>query len=315
MRTTLRAVSIDSKECKARGETLLKRIKKCDSKHGRHDIHFDSKKSYELSLLSEARFAVLGGEAFRIAGEQCWYDSAKAYALAASLSADESHKALLYTEAGTIAEKMDIPFSTEYYRSAVSAHCDALEFKAAALLQVRMAENYAKHESLSTSIEEFEKASRFFSAAGMVNEAEQALRKVAYLLGKTGKFIESSTRYKSLAMSQLDRNTTLFNAPRYALRSAILLCVGASSSSPLDLSSVQNLIDEMCMKDCRFSESSELAFVEDILFAISSTDLDQFADCVYSFNAIAELDDMMLEAFEQLREQIVPNNQASDERE
>lgn len=251
---------------------------------------------------------MLAGEAFRIAGEQCWYDSAKAYALAASLSADQSSKALLYSEAGMIAEKMDIAFSTGYYRSAVSAHCDALEFKLAALLIVRMAKNYEKHDNLPASIEEFEKASRFFSAAGMVNEAEQALEKAAYLLGKTGKFVESSKTYKSLAMSQLDRNTTIFNAPRYALRSAILLCVDASSSSPMDLSMVQDLIDDICKKDCRFIESRELAFVNDILHAISSTD-NQFADCVYSFNEIAELDDMMLEAFEEMRENIVSNKQ------
>lgn len=211
-----------------------------------------------------------------------------------------------------IAEKMDhIAFSTDYYRLAVSAHCDALEFDSGAMLQVRMAKNYAKHDNLSASIEEFDKAARFFSAAGMVNEAEQALEKVAYLLGKTGNFVESSKTYKSLAMSQLDRNTTIFNAPRYALRSVILLCVDASSSSPLDLSGVQDLIDEIRKKDCRFIESRELAFIHDILHAISSTDLACFADCVFSFNAVAELDGMMLEGFEQLRENIVSNKQTN----
>jgi tetratricopeptide (TPR) repeat protein len=230
-------------------------------------------------------------------------------ALAASLSADQSSKALIYSEAGMMAEKMDITFSTEYYRQAVPAHCDALEFKAAALLQVRMAKNYEKHDNLPASIEEFHKASRFFAAAGMVNEAEQALEKAAYLLGKTGYFVESSNTYKQLAMSQLDRNTTIFNAPRYALRSVILLFVDASSSSPIDLSDVQNLIDEMCTKDCRFIESRELAFVNDILHATSCADLDHFADCVYSFYEIAELDDMMLELFEQMRENIVSNKQ------
>jgi len=312
MRTTLRAVSIDPKEWKEKGNTWLQRVRKHrDSDNKRHNhIHFETKQSYELSLLAELRFAVLAAEAFRIAGEQCWYDSAKAYALAASLSADQSSKALFYSEAGKIAEKMDnIAFSTEYYRQAVTAHCDALEFKAAALLIVRMAKNYAKHDNLSASIEEFEKASRFFEAAGMVNEAEQALEKAAYLLGKTGNFVESSKTYKRLAMSQMDRNTKIFNAPRYALRSAILLCVDASSSSPLDFSGVQDLIDEICKKDCRFIESRELAFIHDILYAISSTDLDQFADCVYSFNEIAELDDMMLNAFEEMRENIVSNKQ------
>jgi hypothetical protein len=81
MRTTLKAVSIDPKEWKEKGNTWLQRVKKQrDSNNKRHThIQFETKQAYELSLLAERRFAVLAGEAFRIAGEQCWYDSVKAY--------------------------------------------------------------------------------------------------------------------------------------------------------------------------------------------------------------------------------------------
>jgi len=302
-RTALRAVSIDQKEWKAKGTQLLQQAKR-SSRNGRHeDIRFDTQQARDLSLISEIKLTFLAGEAFKIAGE--WYDSAKAFARAAALSGDAKHDpemaASLYVEAGVVAEKLDSFSSSDYYRQAVSQHCNALEFKAAAMLLERMANNFMKKDELVASLEEFQRASKLYSAAGEFDDADRTLERAAYLLGRTGDLIESSNSYKTLAMSQARRNTTIFNVPRNALRSVILLCCEKPFSE------VQDLIDQLCQEDCRFEESRELEFIHDLMQSISFKDLDKFADCLHSFNEAYELDDLVLDSLKGLVNTIVQN--------
>ena len=304
-RTALLVVSIDTKEWKARGEQHRQQAKKSSNRHDRHDHipRFASQQSYELSLLSEIRFTILAGEAFRVAGE--WYDSAKAYALAAALTRDAAASASLYTEAALLATKLDISFAHDYYKHAVSQHCNALEFKSAALLQERLANIYAKKDNLESSLEEIQKASKFYRAAGMEKEANRALERAAYLMGKTGDLVKSSNTYKSLVMRLLmNKKTQIFNVPRYALRSFMLLFLETTSKSDVSdvscFSEVQDLIDEICQKDCRLDESSEVEFMYDIMQAVSCSDIHRFIDSVYWFNEIDALDDLMLDVLERL---------------
>lgn len=305
-RTALRAVSIDAKESKAKGIRYLKQAEnvcKHKSANDRHEhINFDTQQAYSLALVAEINFNLLAADAFRIAGDQCWYDSAKAFAHAAALAGDAKHDsqmaASLFTEAGVVAEKLDVSFANDYYKSAVSQHCNALDFKAAAMLLERMGNNFHKKDDFVASVQEFQRASKLYSAAGMAHDSNRMLERVAYLLGRTGHLMESSNSYKSLAMGHARQNTTIFNTPRYALRSIILLCLEKSSKS--DFSEVLNLIDECCLVDCRFEESRELEFVYDVVQCITCSDLHKFADCVYSFNEVDEFDDLILDSLEGL---------------
>jgi len=299
-RTVLKAVTIDKKEWKAKGKQLLQQAEKTSKRtthNERHeDIRFDTQQATQLSLLSEIKLTIQAADSLRVAGEE--YDSAKAYARAAALSGDAKHDsemaAALYKEAGIVAEKLDVSFANDYYKQAVSQHCNKLEFKAAAMLLERMADNFIKKDELVASLEEFQRASKLYSAAGDVDDADRTLERAAYLLGRTGNIIASSNSYKSIAMSQARRNTTIFNTPRFAMRSIILLCLEK------DFSEVQDLIDNFCEEDCRFEESRELAFIYDLMQSISCSDLDKFADSVYSFNEIVELYGLMLETLEGL---------------
>ena len=74
----------------------------------------------ELQTKQEIKLTLQAAEAFRIAGEHHWFDSAKAYAQAAALSAealkDPIRAAELYTEAAIVVEKVDSYFANDYYR-------------------------------------------------------------------------------------------------------------------------------------------------------------------------------------------------------
>lgn len=65
------------------------------------------------------KHTILAAEAFRICGEYHWFDSAKAYGLAASLYAEALHDpkeaANVFTESAIVMEKIDSNFANEYY--------------------------------------------------------------------------------------------------------------------------------------------------------------------------------------------------------
>ena len=301
-RTPLRAVSIDEREWKAKGAALLKQAENVSKRTTKNDRQKNPAEliiteARNLSLISEIELTIKAGEAFKIAG--LWYESAKAFARAAALIGDPRQAASYYLEAGIAAEKVNDSIANDYYSRSISMHCNVLEFKEAAMLLERMANNLFKADEFVASLEEFQRASKLYKAAGKLDDADRTLERAAYLQGRTGDLIESSNSYKTLAMSQTRRNTTVFNAPRYALRSIILLCLEKSFSE------VQDLIDDFRKEDCRFEESREMEFIQDIMHSISFPDLDKFADCVYSFNAVCELDDLMLESLEVLMKTVV----------
>lgn len=302
-RTALRAVTIDEEEWKAKGDAHLKQaesVSKRTAKNDRHENPSEStiEEARNLSFMSEMKLIVLAGEAFKIAAE--FYVEAKAFGRAAALFHD-SRAASYYHEAGIAAEKVNPTLANDYYSRAVSLHCDLLELKDAAMLLERMAKNYMKKDELEVSIAEFQRASALYKAAGQLDDVDRTLERVAYFQGKTGDLRESSHSYKTLAMSQTRRNTTIFNFPRYAMRSIILL-LSVPEKSP---SEVQDLIDDFCKEDCRFEDSRELEFIHDIMRSISLSDIDMFADSVYSFNEVYDLDDLMLESLEGLMKIVV----------
>eukprot|EP00986_Skeletonema_menzelii_P020494 scaffold31344_cov154-Skeletonema_menzelii.AAC.1 len=275
-RTALRAVSIDEKEWKAKGTQLLKQAENVSKRTNRQNETTDNH-----SLISEIKLTIKAGEAFKIAGH--WYESARAFARAAAFIGDAMNDpqraASFYLEAGIAAEKVNASLANDYYSRSISMHCNVLEFYQAAMLLERMANNFIKKDELVASLEEFQRASKLYKAtAGKLDDADRTLERAAYLQGRTGDLIDSSNSYKTLAMSQARRNTTMFNAPRYALRSIILLCLEKSFSE------VEDLIDDFTQEDCRFEESRELEFINDIMHSVAFPDLDKFADCVYSFN-------------------------------
>lgn len=312
-RTALRAVTIDEKEWKAKGDALLKQAEHASKRTATTERNENPTESAmtearNLSLISEMKLTVLAGEAFKIAGES--YDAAKAFARAAALFHDPQ-AALYYNEAGIAAEKVNPTLANDYFSRSVSVHCDLLEFKDAAMLSERMANNYMKKDELVASLAEFQRASALYKAAGKLDDADRTLECAAYLQGKT-KDLRSNS-YKTLAMSQARRNTTIFNFPLHALRSIILLLSVSES-----LSEVQDRIDEFSQEDCRFEQSRELEFIHDIMHSISLADVDMFADYCYSFHEVYELDDLMLESLEGLMKNIVAqkaddNSQKADD--
>ena len=324
--TELRAVSsssINQEEYAQKAKHFLQQAQHVGARtSGRKARHDDNQLllSYpaasELQTKHEIELTLQAAEHFRIAGEHYWFDSSKSYALAAALYSedlkDPSRAAELFTEAGIISEKVDSDFANEYYRKAITHHCDASDYNKAAMLEERMAKNHCKKNDYDASIEEYTRASKLYTAANMHDSADRTLDCTAYLLGKAGRVRDSAYAYQSNAISQAKQNLKKFNVPSIMLRAGVLLLADRLQQSPdPDFSEIRQMMEEIYSLDCRFEEPREHLFLADMMQCVVHGDVDKFADCLYSFNKITEFDDLMLDALEVVKKVIAERAEKS----
>ena len=301
-RTTLSVVSTDKDEYarkalqyKAKAEQLSVKSKSTSYKTA---SILDTRQQIKLTLLA--------AESFRISGQR--YDSASSYAKTASLFVEalhDSHKgAELYTEAAATAEHVDSSFANQYYRKAVTNHCDSQEYDKAARLEERMGNSYTQNKDYELAIDTHKRASKLHAAANNLDSADRTVEREAYMLAKVGRLSDAAYTYQQLAISYSKQNLKKFNVPVIMLKASILLISECLGGKELAFSEVRDMMEEIYKLDCRFGESSEHQFLVDVIQCIVKSDLDQFADCLFWYNSIAEFDDITLLALETIKDTI-----------
>ena len=187
---------------------------------------------------------------------------------------------------------------------AVSQYCNAADFISAALLQERIAVNFDRREENITAVEEYKRASKLYNAAKKTDDSDRTLERAAYLLGMNGKFRDSSSVYKTLAIRHTHENIKAFNPPLMMLQSTLLLLYeNLSESASCDLSEVVTFVEEMNRLDCRASPYHD--FIADVIQCVRHDELDIFADCVYFFNTIcSETNELMLLTLKGIKQSI-----------
>lgn len=166
------------------------------------------------------------------------------------------------------------------------------------MLQERVAYNHYQKKNIDTSLDEYERATKLYTAANMNDRADQTNDRIAYMLGREGRLRESALRYYHNAVHQSTQNLKVFNVPQDMLRAGLLLLSDClkKASSELDFSEVHEMLEKIYDIDCRFEESREHAFLSDIMQCTIHGDQDRFADCLYWFSSVCEFDDLMLDA-------------------
>lgn len=330
-RTHLKAVTINQQKCFETGQKLLlqaesfgsrtdgrkARCKNLDSDVPQQKCLSTYPTFFELQTKEEIKLTLQAAENFRIAGEHHWFESANAYAKAASTFAEvqknPSISAELFSEAAFIMEKIDSDFASAFTAKAISQHCDAAQYDKAARLEERMAGNQSKKSSYDAAIEGYKRAAKLYASAKMSDNAVEMCHRAAYLLGKEGGRVrESSQLNLSLAIDQANTSLKMFNVPGILLRAAVLLLSDCleESSTEVELSPVRKLIDDAYAVDCRFVESREHAFINDMMQCVLLGDLDRFADCMFYFNSVCGLDDLLLDALDVVKHAVMQRNDA-----
>ena len=221
-RTILRAVSTtsaDIEEYAQKGEQHLLKAREIAAKNTTGTFANAS----ELNTKQEIKLTIQAAQAFRISNK--YYDSAKAYQAAsvyAEAMKDPHQAAELYTESAIAMEKVDSEFANEYYRKAISQHCDASQYNKAAILEERMGNNHSKKKHFQASNEDYERASKLYRAANTNDCADRTLDRTAYMLAKAGRMRDSAYTYLSLAKCQAKQNLKKFNVPQTMTRAGLL---------------------------------------------------------------------------------------------
>jgi len=259
-----------------------------------------------LDTRREIELTQLAAESFRISGKH--YDASRMYGKAASLFVESLNSpqkgAELYTEAAATAEHVDSSFANEYYRKAVTNHCDSSDYDKAAMLEERMGNKYTQNEDYELSIDAHKRASKLYAAASNLDSADRTLEKEAYMLAKVDKISEAAHTYQQLAASYSKQNLKKFSIPSIMIKAGILLISECLREKELDFSEVREMIEEIYKLDCRFGESSEHKFLVDMIQCIVKGGLDKFADSLFWYNSIAEFDDITLLALETIKDTI-----------
>ena len=134
------------------------------------------------------------------------------------------------------------------------------------MLEERMASNHSKKKHVEASIEDYERASKLYTAANMHDSADRTRSRTAYLLGTVGRIRDAAYSYQSHAIGQTNQNIKKFNVPHSMLRAGALLLSDCLQRSPeLDFSEIREMVEEIYSLDCRFEESREHAFLVDMM--------------------------------------------------
>ena len=137
-RATLRAVSTDKDEYASKAHQYKTKAEQLSVKSKSSFALLDARQQVKLTLLA--------AESFRVSGQR--YDSASSYAKTASLFVETLHDphkgAELYTEAAAVVSESS--FANQYYRKAVTNHCDSSDYDKAAMLEERMGNRYTQNK-------------------------------------------------------------------------------------------------------------------------------------------------------------------------
>ena len=138
-----------------------------------------------------------------------------------------------------------------------------------------MGNNHSMKKHFEASIDDYERASKLYTAANMYDSADRTLDRTAYMLAKAGRIRDSAYyTYFSLAKCQAKQNLKKFNVPQTMIRAGLLLlsdCLEQqklSSESELDFLDVRDLLEEMYELDCRFEESREHKFLVELCIVL-----------------------------------------------
>ncbi len=253
---------------------------------------------------------IKAAEAFEIAGR--WKEAAEAYAKTGSMYLFElkafNNAALLYTEAGLVAERFDgnkINGAKEYFQKAISIYCDCRKYKQAARLRKWIAESYElesqrNRDKKEAAISQFQMAIQYFRAAEMDFQVLECQRKVCNLLASSGKDLQAFEAYKELARNELRFNLTKYSVVQSLFRATLL----SLATEDVDLGQTKVSLEDFMKLDFRFEISVCAVFLKNIIKVIGlsrdQNSVDEFADHIFDYNELYPFGEVELGLLERI---------------
>lgn len=165
-----------------------------------------------------------------------------------------------------------------------------------------------EERDLDAVVDSYWRASNYFLAANLSDQSRCVLERAARLLGgqEIGRYLDAARMYASVGVDLIETsNLTKRSAGRAFFRAGLLYLAAAAaapaSGSDECLAELKGKMKGFRDVNYLFKTSREHAFLERTMDAIRSMDLTGFADHVYHYDTICELDTWCLDLLDRVR--------------
>ena len=183
---------------------------------------------------------------------------------------------------------------------AVSLYTETGEYSLAGRVQFWIACNQDKLKNYDQALDDYQAASKYYSAHGMTDQYLICKRRQAYLLGLVGNFQNGSKLFKEIGMNELKSNLLKYNAHESFFTSSLLLLVDETPR----YDETRRFLDEITSIDKRFEISPHVCLLYNIFEIIDHGTIHDFIDHVYAFTHAQELDEYSITLLEKVYESV-----------
>ncbi|KAF9155192.1 hypothetical protein DFQ26_009817, partial [Actinomortierella ambigua] len=170
-------------------------------------------------------------------------------------------------------------------RQAIQILTDRGRFQSAAKYQSEIAEIYeVELVDLDKAMTAYEVAADWYAGEESTALANKCLLKVATFAAQLGAYDKAIEKFEQVANASLDNQLTKWSLKEYFLKA------GLCHIATCDYVNAHNAVGRYCEMDVTFSSTRECQFLQAILDAVDSSDVELFTNKVIEFDNLTKLD-------------------------
>lgn len=256
------------------------------------------------------------GKCFAIAGE--WEESAHSFALAADfmVKLNKPHEAAVFwLKSAEMLRRVDPVGSMVPYGTAADLYTKLDRFATAANITRNLAEMLEDFKEWNKAVNTYEKAAEYYDSEHYNTQSCVCLYRAGYILALLEKFDRAVALFERVATTWREDNMLRMNIPWLFLRAGLCYIAqgGAIRKGLYSHQVLRYKMKQWSTIDYSFEYSRERLFLDNLIDIIPTADINLFADHVFNFDNVAQLDSMMIKMLARAKFDIEEENYFRDE--
>jgi len=216
-----------------------------------------------------------------------WDKAGSAFVKAAecSVKIPSKHEAASnYINAANCYKNTNVADAVNCYKTGIEFFTDEGRFSIAAKHQKEVAELYEKESEFENAIENYQTAAEYYEGENSSSAAIQCMVKVAQFAAQLEKYDKAIEVYEDVARKSLDNSLLKWSVKDYFFRAILCYLCGT------DVVSAKRQLEKYQEQDYTFGSSRECKFLQEIIAAYESLDVEAFTQAVVEYDSISKLD-------------------------
>mmetsp|Transcript_3767 Transcript_3767/g.5473 ORF Transcript_3767/g.5473 Transcript_3767/m.5473 type:complete len:295 (-) Transcript_3767:1151-2035(-) len=216
-----------------------------------------------------------------------WHEAAECFLKCAEMSIkldSQFDAATNHVLAAEMFARTDPGMAISQYRSAISLLSELGRFGTAAKHSEKVAEMYEQDNSLEQAVNYYQQAADLYAGENSHARAGKGLEKVAMLSATLENYERALKTFEQLGTDSLGNNLLKFNAKKHFVHA------GFCALARQDMVAARNCVNRYSELDYTFKESAECKLLEALVEACDESNVDKFADDLYSYDSTRRLD-------------------------